>query len=204
MFKGNKKTTNSHVEIPQSTFVAEGIEVTGNFKGDGAVRIEGTLHGDISVTSVVIGLNGVVHGVINAKNVIVNGKLSGSIFCDTLEIMQNGMVSNEIRVKQVLISGVVDGSIESKEEINIDKTGRINATDMKSKSIRVDGTFNGKVIASELLEIGNTGSVEGEITVNNIKTHEGGRLLGSIHTYVKESEKKSSVSKNSTKKRPKG
>jgi len=193
MFKGNKKTTNSNLETNQSTFVAEGIEVTGNFKGEGAVRIEGTLNGDVSVTSVVIGLNGVVNGVINAKNVIVNGKLNGTIFCDTLEVMQDGTVSNEIKVKQVLISGIVDGSIESKEEINIDKTGRVNATDMRSKNIMVDGTFNGKVIASELLEIGNAGSVEGEITVKNIKTHEGGKLLGSIHSYVEESKTESSI-----------
>jgi cytoskeletal protein CcmA (bactofilin family) len=193
MFKGNKKATGTNQNKPQNTFIAESIEITGNFKGDGAVQVEGTLHGDLTVTSVVIGLNGVVNGIINAKNVIVNGKLNGSIFCDTLEIMENGTVSNEIRVKQVLVSGNVNGSIESKEEINIDKTGRVNATEMRSKNIMVDGAFNGKVIASEVLEIGNVGSVEGEITVKNIKTHEGGKLLGSIHSYVEEKKTESSI-----------
>ena len=38
--------------------------------------------------------------------------------------------------------------------------------------------------ASELLEIGSNGSVEGEIIVKNIKTHEGGKLLGSMQNYV--------------------
>jgi len=193
MFKGNSKTTNASSKEARITFIAEGIEVTGNFKGKGAVQIEGTLDGDISVTSVVIGERGIVNGMINATNVIVNGKLNGSIFCDSLEIMPNGQVSNEIKVKQVLISGKVDGSIESKDEINIDNTGTVNANTMKSKNIVVNGAFKGKVTASELLEIGTNGSVEGEITVKNIKTHEGGKLLGSMHNYV--AEKKPEIKK---------
>ena len=181
MFKGNKKATTTTAK--NITYVAKEIEVTGNFNGQGAVQVEGTLNGDINVTSVVIGLDGVVNGMINATNVIVNGKLNGSIFCDTLEVMPNGSVSNEIKVKKVLISGKVDGLIESKEEVNITKTGVVNATTMTSKNILVDGSFNGKVVASELLEIGHAGSVEGEITVKNIKTHEGGKLLGSMQLY---------------------
>ena len=181
MFKGNKKETTTAKNI---TYVAKEIEVTGSFNGKGAVQIEGTLNGDINVTSVVIGVDGVVNGVINATNVIVNGKLNGSIFCDTLEVMPNGSVSNELKVKRVLISGKVDGAIESKEEINIDKSGVVNATTMTSKNILVDGSFTGKVVASELLEIGSTGSVEGDITVKNIKTQEGGKLLGSMQLYT--------------------
>ena len=186
MFKGNNKTANSTSKEAKITFIAEGIEVTGNFKGKGAVQIEGTLNGDISVTSVVIGENGTVNGMVNATNTIVNGKLNGSVFCDSLEIMLNGEVSNEIKVKKVLISGKVDGAIESKDEITIDRTGRVTATSMKSKNVTVNGAFKGKVTASELLEIETNGSVEGEITVKNIKTHEGGKLLGSIHNYIEE------------------
>ena len=181
MFKGSKKTTATTEK--NITYIAKEIEVTGNFSGKGAVQVEGTLNGDITVTSVVIGVDGVVNGVINATNVIVNGKLNGSIFCDTLEIMPNGSVSNEIKVQKVLISGEVNGTIESKSEINIDKKGLVKATTMTSKNILVDGSFNGKVVASELLEIGHAGSVEGEITVKNIKTHEGGKLLGSMQLY---------------------
>ena len=182
MFKGNKKTTDNTTK--NITYVAEEIEASGDFKGKGAVQIEGTINGDITVNSVVIGVNGVVNGTVRATNVIVNGKLNGSIFCDTLEIMSNGSVSNEIKVQRVLISGKVDGTIESKKEINIDKTGVVNATTMTSRNILVDGSFKGKVVASELLEVGKTGSVEGDITVKNIKTHEGGRLLGSMQLYT--------------------
>jgi cytoskeletal protein CcmA (bactofilin family) len=188
MFKGNQKQVESAQKGTKSTFIAKEIEVTGNFNGEGSVQVEGTLHGDITVTSVVIGENGIINGTITATNVIVNGKLNGSIFCDTLEVMPNGNVSNDVKVKKLLISGSVKGSIEAKEEITLDSTGNVNASIMKSKTILINGMFKGKVTASEILEIGTTGSVEGEITVKNIKTHEGGKLLGSIHSYVEEKE----------------
>jgi cytoskeletal protein CcmA (bactofilin family) len=186
MFKGNKKVSDSTPKGARSTFIAKEIEVTGNFKGEGSVQVEGTLHGDITVTSVVIGEKGTINGTITATNVIVNGKLNGSVFCDTLEIMSNGHIANDIKVKQLLISGKVEGAIESKEEITIDTTGKVDATIMKSKNILINGSFKGNVTASQLLEIGTTGSVEGEITVKNIKTHEGGKLLGSLCNYVEE------------------
>jgi len=198
MFKGNKKNNTSINEV-KSTFIAEEIEVTGNLKGKGAVQIEGILHGDISVTSVVIGEHGTVNGMVNATNVIVNGTLNGAVYCDSLEIMPNGNISNEIKVKQLLISGKVHGSIESKDTINIDAKGSVKATTMKSKNITVNGAFEGKVTASELLEIGTTGSVEGEITVKNIKTHEGGKLLGSMHNYVEEKKSETKKEEQATK-----
>ena len=182
MFKGKEKAPS--LKETKNTLIAKEIEVNGNINGTGAVQVEGILHGDISVTSVVIGEYGTINGTITAKNVIINGKLNGSIFCDTLDVMPNGHVYNSIKVKKLLISGSVEGSIEAKEEITIEQTGNINATTMKSKNILLNGSFKGKVIASELLEIGSTGSVEGEITVKNIKTHEGGKLLGSMDIYI--------------------
>jgi cytoskeletal protein CcmA (bactofilin family) len=186
MFKGNKKSSEVAPKGARSTFIAKEIEVTGNFKGEGSVQVEGTLHGDIAVTSVVIGEHGTINGTITATSVIVNGKLNGSVFCDTLEVMPNGNISNDVKVKQLLISGKVEGSIEAKEEITLDNTANVNATIMKSKNILINGLFKGNITASELLEIGSTGSVEGEITVKNIKTHEGGKLLGSMRNYVEE------------------
>jgi len=184
MFKGKKKSPAPKKK--NNTFIAKEIEIQGNFNGTGAVQVEGILHGDISVTSVVIGEHGTINGTVTATNVIVNGELNGSIFCDNLEVMPNGKIFNAITVKKLLIAGSVESSIEAKEEIIIVPSGEVNASTIKSKKIFVNGKFKGNIIASELLEIGKTGSVEGEITVKNIKTHEGGKLLGSMHIYLPE------------------
>ncbi|MBU1669325.1 polymer-forming cytoskeletal protein [bacterium] len=208
LFKSNQKSGNvTKVVEPTSnaTFVSQGLEVTGNFKGTGSVQIEGTLHGNITVNSVVIGESGVVNGIIDAKYIVINGKLNGSIICDSLEIMQNGHVSNTIKVKKIIISGKAEGEINAEEEISIMKEGKVKASQMRSKKITVNGSFLGNVTASELLEIGENGSVEGEITVKNIKTHEGGKLVGSMHTYqeIKEEIKKEEIKKEESPKTPK-
>jgi len=184
MFRGKEKSPS--LRAIKNTFIAKEIEVQGNFNGTGAVQVEGILHGDISVTSVVIGQYGTINGTITATNVIVNGKLNGSIFCDKLEVMPNGKISNDIKVNKLVVAGQVDGIIESSDKIIVEHTGNVNATTMKSKNILLNGRFQGQLIASELLEIGSTGSVEGEITVKNIKTHEGGKLRGSMHIYFEE------------------
>lgn len=186
MFKGNKEIPKSPTQDTKNTYIASGIEIDGNFKGQGSIRVEGTVNGDLDITSVVIGEKGIVNGSINATNAIVNGKLNGSIFCDSLEIMENGYISNEIKVKQLLISGEAQGEIEAKEKISLNTTSLVQGIPMKSKHIVINGNFQGNVTASELLEVGSTGSVEGEITVKNIKTDPGGKLIGSIHNYVEE------------------
>lgn len=198
MFKGNKKESEAPAQSTKNTYIAKEIEITGNFKGEGSIQIEGTVHGDIAVSSIVIGEKGVVNGTITATNVIINGTLSGSIFCDTLEVMQNGHVTDDVKVKHLLISGQVHGGIESKEKIIIDHSGIVKATKMKSKTITVNGTFEGGITATELLNIGSAGSVHGEIMVKNIKTEEGGRLLGSIHDYIEVKKPQASKEVNPT------
>jgi cytoskeletal protein CcmA (bactofilin family) len=148
LFSDNK---NNSQKTPSNspTFISKEMEVTGNFKGKGAVQVEGILHGNISVDSVVIGKGGVVNGNITAKNVIINGKLMGSIHCDSLEVMHNGSVSNKTVVK----------------------------------NLKVTGELEGKILVSALLEIESTGYVHGEITMNRLITHEGGKLIGSMQEY---------------------
>lgn len=194
LFKGNQK--NEKVQTPsnntpktKATFVSQDLEVTGDFKGTGSVLIEGILHGNITVNSIVIGENAVVNGSLNAKSIIINGKLNGNIICDSLEIMKKGYVSNNITVKKVLISGRSDGEINAENEISIHHEGSVKSSKMRSKRISIDGSFNGNLIASELLTIGPKGSVKGETMVKNIKIHEGGKILGSINTYIEVKEK---------------
>lgn len=186
MFKGKKETAKVNAEENKHTYIAPEIEIEGNFKGNGSIRIEGVVNGNISISSVVIGQEGRVNGIINATNAIVNGKLNGSIFCKSLEIMENGQVNDEIKTEKLKISGKVKGSIASKEEIIIDRTGVVDAVSMESHHIAINGDFRGSIKASKLLELGSTGSVEGQITVKNIKTEPGAKLMGSIHDYTEE------------------
>jgi cytoskeletal protein CcmA (bactofilin family) len=127
------------------TFISKEMEVTGNFNGTGAIQVEGILHGNITVNSVVISESGVVNGIIKADNVIINGKLKGSIECKSLEIMKNGSVSNSIKVKNLKVTGELEGIVIASNLLNIASTGSVNAEITLNKLIIDEG---GKIIGS--------------------------------------------------------
>ncbi len=144
LFSDNK---NNSQKTPSNspTFISKEMEVTGNFKGKGAVQVEGILHGNISVDSVVIGENGTVNGIITAKNVIINGKLNGSIECASLEVMSNGTVSNRVTAKNFQVSGKIDAKVTVTELLNIHATGSVDG-DITVGRIRIED--GAKIIGS--------------------------------------------------------
>ncbi len=165
------------------TVISEGIKVSGNIEGQDSVQVNGHLIGDITVNQVTIGKRGVVHGSIIAKKIIINGELDGTIRCNELDIMQTGKVRNSIQAKQVVINGEVTGEVIAENSITITRTGKAKVQIMESQRIIVNGKVEGKVVASELLDIGSNGFVEGEISVKNIKTEEGGKVIGTMAPY---------------------
>jgi cytoskeletal protein CcmA (bactofilin family) len=144
LFSDNKNNTQK-TPSNSPTFISKEMEVTGNFQGKGAVQVEGILHGNISVDSVVIGEVGAVHGNITAKNVIINGKLIGSIHCDSLEVMHNGSVSNNTLVKNLKITGEIEGEIIVSELLEIESTGYIHGNITLNRLIIAEG---GKIIGA--------------------------------------------------------
>jgi len=163
------------------------MTVTGNLEGTDTIHIDGTVTGNITVTNtLVIGKSGKVEGTVEAKHVIINGELQGSIKCENLDVMQTGKVSRYIEAVHLTLDGTVDGDIMGSDSIDILENANIHAVKLHSKNITVHGKVQGKIIASELLEIGKQGFVEGEITVKNIKTEEGGRMEGTMTTYQDE------------------
>ena len=165
------------------TTISKNIIIEGNISGTDSITIEGTLKGDITVNNVVIGQHGSVTGAITAQKVKVSGNVNGSITCNDLDIMHHGYVTNTIHANKVTLSGEILGDVLAENTINITPTGKIQTKSLRSKHITVNGTVEGKISASELLSVGSNGFVNGEISVKNIKTEEGGRVIGSMAMY---------------------
>ena len=177
-----KKSSGS---INSATIITTGTEVMGTIKGNDSVHIDGVVKGDVIVNNmVVIGKSGIVDGNIRAQRVMISGQLDGSVICDDLEVMQTGKVRNEINASVIILDGEIEGDIVAERSINVTDNGRVKAQRIMSQKVMVDGSIMGEVVATELLEIGPKGYVEGNITVKNIKTHEGGRIIGSMATYM--------------------
>jgi len=171
------------VSVTTETTISKNITIEGNISGTDAITVEGTLLGDITVNNVVIGKNGSVKGSITAQKVMVSGKVDGTITCNDLDIMHNGYVTNKIHANKIMVSGEILGDVLAESSINITPTGKIKTESLSSKHVTVNGTIEGKVSASELLAVGSNGFVNGEISVKNIKTDEGGRVIGSMAMY---------------------
>jgi cytoskeletal protein CcmA (bactofilin family) len=171
------------VSVTTETTISKNITIEGNISGTDAITVEGTLLGDITVNNVVIGKNGSVKGSITAQKVMVSGKVDGTITCNDLDVMHNGYITNKIHANKIMVSGEIVGDVLSESSINITPTGKIKTQSLVSKYVTVNGTIDGKVSASELLAVGSNGFVNGEISVKNIKTDEGGRVIGSMAMY---------------------
>ena len=63
------------------TIIAKGTELTGSLSIEGNIRIDGTVHGDVTATDgVEVGKTGLVSGTtINAKTAVVHGRVEGHL-----------------------------------------------------------------------------------------------------------------------------
>ena len=206
MFGGKKASSTKPTPTPtqpkstnSATIINSGMTISGKLEGNDSVHIDGKVIGDIVVkNSIIIGKSGIVEGNVKANNIIINGELKGTIQCEIVEVMKTGKVSHKIQAKHITLDGTIEGEIIALESINVLENSVIEAKKMESKKITVHGKINGNVIATEILEIGSKGFVEGQITVKNIKTEEGGRMIGTMSTYQEMSTPKSVRKTNSS------
>ena len=89
---GKKKATPTFIAEPSAervtSVIGPGITWTGDLRGKGGIRIEGTVDGEIAVQGlVVIGESGKVNcRTLQAERLIVAGAVKGNIACGKLEI----------------------------------------------------------------------------------------------------------------------
>ncbi|HHH37404.1 MAG TPA: polymer-forming cytoskeletal protein [Epsilonproteobacteria bacterium] len=167
-----------------ATIITPGTEITGDIKSNDTVHLDGTLHGNVVAKNmVVVGKSGVIHGNVKAEKVVVNGTIKGNIMCSDLEIMKSGSIYQKVDADRMIVDGSIEGEVVSRTSINVLKDGKMKVSLVKTKRARVNGSIEGKIVTTELLEVGTNGVVQGEIVVKNIRTEEGGKMIGSMATY---------------------
>lgn len=184
--KAGRQTSKTD-KLSSASIITACTKVEGNVIGGDTIHIDGNVKGNITVSNtIVIGKTGLVEGNVEAKHVIINGELKGSVKCDKLEVLDSGKVSKYIEGKELILEGDITGDITGHEHIEVLAQSTVQAICIKSKKITVSGKVKGTVLASELLEITAKGFVEGQISAKAIKTAEGGRMVGTMSTYVEE------------------
>lgn len=109
MFNEKEKSTNK-IE----TLIGEKCKVIGSLQGDGLIKIDGYVQGDIIwQDDVIIGVTSHCKSTITCKNALINGKVEGNVVCEnTLNLEPNGRITGDLTVKNLIIKE--GGSFEGK------------------------------------------------------------------------------------------
>ena len=95
--------------------VGPGMEIVGDIKCDGTVRVEGKVEGSIRATkSVVIGKGGTVAGDIETQDVVIAGSVTGTVTgASRVELQETCRVEGDIRSRRVKLDegGRVEGRL---------------------------------------------------------------------------------------------
>lgn len=100
--------------------IGPGMEIVGDIKCDGTVRIEGRVEGAVKASkSVVVGKEGTVAGDIDTQDVVVAGRVEGTINgASRVELQDTCHVQGDIRSRRVKLDegGRVEGRLQMGSE----------------------------------------------------------------------------------------
>ena len=97
------KTTGGTPPEAVISVIGLGMQITGDVQTDGAVRIDGTIKGDVRAgKAVVIGKEGLVEGNIFTQDAILSGRVSGSVVAESrLEVQASAVILGDIQARRM-------------------------------------------------------------------------------------------------------
>ena len=87
------------------TLIGEKCTITGSISGEGLIKIDGSVDGDITwQEEVILGSNSCCRSNISCKSAFINGKVDGNVICEnTLTLETNGRITGDITVRNLII-----------------------------------------------------------------------------------------------------
>ncbi|HEY89241.1 MAG TPA: polymer-forming cytoskeletal protein [Thermoflexia bacterium] len=93
------------ISKPIETTIGPNTHIKGDIQGDGGLRIEGIVEGNIETTgNLVISESAKVLAEVKAKNVSIAGAVRGNITANRVEILDTGRVWGDLTIKSLLIN----------------------------------------------------------------------------------------------------
>ena len=92
-------------ETQISTIIGMYAVCDGDFKAEGAIRIDGTVNGNVTVTdTVIVGVSGCINGDINSQKVIIGGEVYGNLNVpEKVELTSTARVIGDITTNGLVI-----------------------------------------------------------------------------------------------------
>ncbi len=121
-----------------TTILGPGINWTGDLRGKGGVRIEGTMEGEIAMRGLlVVGETGkVTCKNLSADTVMVAGMVKGNITCQKLEIRSTGRIWGDVTTSSFASEdgAFFRGQMRMEEQINLPPADEIAASNADLES----------------------------------------------------------------------
>jgi cytoskeletal protein CcmA (bactofilin family) len=88
------------------SILSEGMTVRGDVvTPEGILHLDGTVVGDVQVTTLAVGPAGTVEGNVTAASVTVKGTVRGDISCDELLLAPTARVTGAVRYRTLTVQG---------------------------------------------------------------------------------------------------
>ncbi len=102
------------------SIIAAGMTVRGDIESNGIVKVEGAVDGNVhAMHQVLVARGGIVHGDIDAREVIVGGMVNGSIrVTERVEVQSGATVVGDITTRRIAVAegGTLNGQIRMGEQ----------------------------------------------------------------------------------------
>lgn len=115
----NKSTTKNKTKnfnnLPIDTVIADGILIKGDIIGEGAIRINGRVEGNVDLNKgVILGEKAEVIGSVKSNEVVIYGKLNGDLECEDFYINETGRIDGNMLVNRfsVEMGGKYNGNLK--------------------------------------------------------------------------------------------
>ncbi len=117
MIGGKKNKTGSKKvdQISIETVISENINFKGEITGEGGIRIDAVITGNVSVNpGIILGEKATVNGNVKSDCIIIYGKLNGNVYAKELHIKNTAVINGDITVDSIEIEpgGKYNGTLK--------------------------------------------------------------------------------------------
>ena len=117
-----KKTSDLLLDQSGRSFLAETMQVEGDFHYSGAVDVAGLINGNVYGKEMIIFATGAVKGNLHVNKLDINGHVEGQIIADEISLGSNSVIKGDILFKSYLkteegaeIDGYIKGTKPKKD-----------------------------------------------------------------------------------------
>lgn len=110
MFGGKTRST-GHPGGGALSAIGADVTITGDIVTEGDLHLDGTVRGDVTCGSLVLGASGAIEGAVRAREARLAGRVEGSVDVGTLTVLRGARLNGDVSYRTIAIEAgaVIDG-----------------------------------------------------------------------------------------------